>query len=142
LDFKVNSTTIEGTGVLLVSVQGELDIATAEELARRTAAAVSAPCPLVLDLAECSFVDSRGLWSVLQARRELADVGQGMVLVIDRHSQVAEVLAISAVDLSVFGTRDEAIAWFETDEAKAPNAAGPDTAALTNGRPPTASHFP
>jgi anti-anti-sigma factor len=93
LDFKVTSTTIDGTGVLLVSVQGELDIATAKELATRTAAAVSDRCPLVLDLAQCSFIDSRGLWSVLQVRRELSEVGQEMVLVIDPHSQVSEMLA-------------------------------------------------
>jgi hypothetical protein len=42
------------------------------------------------------------------------------VLVIDRHSQVSEMLAASAIDLSVFGTREEAIASFETDGALPP----------------------
>jgi hypothetical protein len=49
MDFRLSSAT-------LVSVEGELDISTAEELAEPTRLAVNADCPLILDL-------SAGRWS-------------------------------------------------------------------------------
>ena len=50
MDFKITSTTIEDSGVVLVSVEGELDISTAERLLKPAETAISAACPLILDL--------------------------------------------------------------------------------------------
>ncbi len=55
-------------GVQLVSVRGELDLATAPMLAKRLAGAVSVP--IEVDLAGVSFIDARGLRALLAADRQ------------------------------------------------------------------------
>ena len=143
MDFKVSSTMIEDSGVLLVSVEGELDIASAEQLVEPTEAAVSAACPLILDLSQCSFIDSSGLRSVLQANHALSEVGVRLVLVTDQ-PQAKKLLSLTDIDqrLPVFKALDEALAWFPAVGAKVPDAAEPSPIALTNGRPPTAAPLP
>jgi anti-anti-sigma factor len=136
MDFKLSTGTTRGFDGLLVSVEGELDISTAEQLDDPVEVAVSVACPLVLDLSECSFIDSTGLWSVLRARRALAEAGQAMALVVDRHSQVSQLLGITATDLNVFETCDEAIAWLRTQEAEVPiEAVAPPVPASKYGGP-------
>jgi anti-sigma B factor antagonist len=119
MEFTVSSATIEGTGLLLVAVEGELDIATAARLEEPAEVAVSVGCPLVLDLSECSFIDSTGLRAVLHTHRVLLEVGEPMALVSDG-SQVRRMLSVTGIDLSVriFATRDEAFAWLGTGGAR------------------------
>ena len=105
---------------MLVSVEGELDISTAGELAEPTRLAVNTACPLVLDLAECKFIDSIGLRFVLRAHTTLAESGTAMAVVSD-HPQVRDLFSLTAIDLSVpvFANLDEALAWLgaHTEEA-------------------------
>ena len=134
MDFKVNTAAVDGAGVLVVSVEGDLDIATADRLDQPAEAAVNAGCALVLDLSQCSFIDSTGLRSVLQAHRALAGVGEPMALVAGR-SQVRKMLSLTAIDLSVrvFSTRGEAIEWLRTVEADTRAATPRSLSASTNG---------
>ena len=66
-----------------VSISGELDLATAGELARGLATAVRATPPperLVLDVAGLDFMDAAGISAVLTAQRALAAGGGVLVL--------------------------------------------------------------
>jgi anti-anti-sigma factor len=85
-------------------VEGELDLAVADQL--REAIAGAAGGAVLVDMSECTFLDSTGLAVVLLARRE----GELVVM----HSPSAQVLRIlSQVGLTgdgvVFADRDEAI---------------------------------
>ena len=81
MDFKARTATLDGFDGLLVSVDGELDIATVRTLAEAAELAVSVSCPLVLDLSECSFIDSMSPHFVLHTQQALAEVGEAMALV-------------------------------------------------------------
>ena len=143
MDFKVSSTTIEGTGVLLVSVEGELDIASAEELVGPTEVAVSAACPLILDLSHCPFIDSSGLRLMLHANHALSDVGARLAVVTNR-PQAKRLLSVTGTDqrLPLFESLSEAIAWLAADAAGPFDAAVPASTVATNGRPSAASTLP
>jgi anti-anti-sigma factor len=132
MDFKLSTAT-------LVSVEGELDLSTAEELAKPTRLAVNADCPLILDLSACTFVDSTGLRFVLRAHMALADCGMAMAVVIG-NPHVRELFSLTAIDLSVpvFATLDEAVEWLGAGT----NGAVPPQwwiAASTTGGPSLAS---
>jgi anti-anti-sigma factor len=116
MDFKLSSTTLDGTGILLLSVEGELDISTAEQLARPAATAVRYGRPLILDLLGCSFIDDEGLRFVLRMHNALTGVGEGMVVVTDSF-HVRKLLSLTAIDLSVgvFADVDSAVAWLGGD---------------------------
>src|SRR3954464_6729426 len=133
MDFKLSTAT-------LVSVEGELDLSTAEELAEPTRLAVNGGCPLILDLSACTFVDSTGLRFVLNAHKALADCETAMAVVID-NPPVRELFSLTAIDLSVpvFATLDEAVEglgagttgaippqwWIAASTAEGPSLASP-----------------
>jgi anti-sigma B factor antagonist len=137
MDFNLSTTArLNGTGGLLLSVDGELDISTAEQLAKPAVTAVRYGRPLVLDLSECSFIDDAGLRFVLRMHNALNAVGKGMVVVTDS-PHVRKLLSITAIDLSVrvFDQVDEAIAWLGADGTEAapfpaPTAGGPSLSFL------------
>jgi anti-sigma B factor antagonist len=126
---------------VLVSVEGELDISTAGELAEPTRLAVSTGCPLVLDLSACTFIDSIGLRFVLRAHTTLEEGGTAMAVVTD-HPQVRDLFSLTAIDLSVpvFASLDEALAWLgaHTEEAVPPQwwiaASNPGAPSLASPR--------
>jgi anti-sigma B factor antagonist len=134
MDFKVSSATLDGSGALLVSVDGELDIATAEELAKPLRVAVSDECPTVIDLCRCPFIDSNGLRLVLRTHHALAEVGQA-VAVATAQPEVRKLFSLTAIDLSipVFADRDKAIAWLGADGAKEASRRQPLPAASNGG---------
>jgi anti-sigma B factor antagonist len=64
--------TDDGDGVVAV-VQGELDLASAPELARRLEQALAgSPATLTLDLSALAFIDSSGLGALCQVQEEAA----------------------------------------------------------------------
>lgn len=95
-------TTEEGEDGLRVSVQGELDIATAAELERELLAGLRGR-DVVLDLQAVSFMDSSGLRALLVASREAREAGRrllvlpgtGQVLRVIEMAQVAEHLELA-----------------------------------------------
>jgi len=136
VDFRITSTTIEDIPVLLVAVVGELDLGSAEELRGPTEVAVSANCSLILDLSQCTFIDSSGLRAVLQTNHALAQVGATLVIATQQ-PQVKRVLSLTNVNLliPVRGSVRDACAWF-SDGSNVPNAAGPPRPTQAGGTPP------
>lgn len=89
------ATAEEGEGRTRISVHGELDIATADELERELRAAVSCG-DAVLDLRAVSFMDSSGLRALLVASREAREAGRRL-LVLPGSGQVLRVIEMAHV---------------------------------------------
>jgi anti-anti-sigma factor len=87
----------ERSGCLLVAVDGELDLGTADQLHEILEPAIAAGVgPVVLDLAELGFCDSAGLAVLVKTHNVLA--GQDRRLVVARPSTaVARVLELSGL---------------------------------------------
>ena len=99
-------------GGVLISVTGELDIATAPELRSRLNAAVEARARrVVLDLCPVTFMDSVAMAVVLHARARLGAGGR-MAIVIPGDSYTRLVFEIAGLPqcLDLFETRGEALA--------------------------------
>ena len=112
MDFKVSTAPIEQDG-LLVSVEGEFDLSSADQVQTAAEPAVSAGRPLLLDLGECSFIDSTALRLVLQMQSALAKaVGPDAPMAVVANSEIRKFFSMTAIDQSVwvFTTRDEALA--------------------------------
>jgi anti-sigma B factor antagonist len=75
-EFRVDSELIEG-GVAVFSIKGDLDLVTAEQLREPLVAAVETDsnASVVIDLSDCSFIDSQGIAVLLQAYRTIAGDG-------------------------------------------------------------------
>ena len=81
----------------VVSLAGELDIASAPGLERQLEAAQSSePVKLVIDLTALEFIDSTGLRVLLTARRRASDARQALVLRNPR-GQVRRIFEVSGV---------------------------------------------
>jgi anti-sigma B factor antagonist len=106
-DFDVHSeTTAAGAGV--VHVSGELDLASAPTL--EEAIADLSTDPVVIDLSDCTFLDSAGMRVLLTGARELADAGRTL-RVVTADPRILRVLEITAVDtlIAVHPTVDAAL---------------------------------
>jgi anti-sigma B factor antagonist len=77
---------IERDGVVVVSLVGELDMATAEDAAIALRAATTDATAVVLDLTELLFFASAGLNILLQLRQELQDNGVDVRLATDQQA--------------------------------------------------------
>jgi anti-sigma B factor antagonist len=96
-------------GVVVVRVEGELDMATSD----RFEEALGAPAPggrLVIDLTECTFLDSSAVRLLVGAARA-ADESAGRVSLVARDPGILRVLEIAAVDtmLPVHDSLDSAL---------------------------------
>ena len=98
--------------VLVLTVFGELDIATAPELRTRlTAALEQGATRLVIDLRGLSFLDSVAVATLLQARARLGDEGR-MGVVVDPDSYIRLILEVAGMPrcLDIVETREQAVA--------------------------------
>ena len=59
----------------VLHLAGEIDIATADQLTAALARALSEGSPLVVDMAEVSFIDGRGLRAVVRAAQSMNGCG-------------------------------------------------------------------
>ena len=99
-------------GVRLVSVCGELDIATSPQVRELlTDAAKDDAQPLVIDLTRCDFIDSTGLAALLHGATP-AQNGESRVAIVSPAGHVRGMLELTAIDQSipVFGDREQAVA--------------------------------
>ena len=94
----------------VVTVRGEVDLATAPALADALAGIAPGDGPAVVDLTDVGFLDSSGLSVLLQARERLS-AGAGLRLVVTRPA-LQRVLAVTGLDevFVVAPTVDEALA--------------------------------
>ena len=102
--------TFEPSG-LVVTVSGELDVATTPALRDHLDAALEAGTRrLVIDLCELSFLDSIALAAIVQARRRLPEGGR-MALAVDPSSYVMLVLESTGLtqQLDLVMTRAQAL---------------------------------
>ena len=83
--FEVERTTISGRPTL--TVRGELDLATAPELAAALDAELAlAPSALILDLTPTVFLDSSGARGLIQASRKCAAAGVPLHVICPRNT--------------------------------------------------------
>ena len=109
-DIRVTEEPLEPSGVIL-TVEGELDMATAPQLREAaTAALAGGATRLVFDLSAVTFMDSVALAAILHARRQLGDSGR-VACVTPLGSYIRLILEIAggAPRLDVFETRAAAV---------------------------------
>jgi anti-sigma B factor antagonist len=97
--------------VLVLTVFGELDIATAPELRTRlTTAYEQGVTRLIVDLRSLSFLDSVAVATLLQARSRLGDEGR-MGVVVDPDSYIRLILEVAGMPrcLDIVETREQAV---------------------------------
>jgi anti-anti-sigma factor len=107
---ELTETTFEPGGVAL-TVDGELDIATAPALRDRLSAAIdSGRHRLVIDLSGLSFLDSVALATIVRAKQRLPEGGR-MAIAIDPSSYVMLVFESGGLPkvLDLVETREQAI---------------------------------
>jgi anti-sigma B factor antagonist len=92
-------------GYVVVTVSGEVDIATVARLRERLAALTVGGVPLVADLDQVSFIDATGLGALAGAAREAAAQGVSMYVVCDR-PQTRRLFRVTGLDRQIPLARD------------------------------------
>ncbi len=95
----------------VISIAGELDLATAPQLKWRLVDALEAGLrAIVVDLGDVTFMDSTALGVLVGVRRSL-DVGARLGIVCT-HPGVLNIFQVAGLDAAfdIFATRDEALA--------------------------------
>lgn len=115
-------------------VIGEIDFAGAPSMQ----AQITAACArheehrLVLDLSAVQFMDSSGLRAVLHVQRELTELPDGGMVILDATAPVRKLLKLTGLErhLPVFDALEQAeTALTEAAEADGVDSLGPDRAA-------------
>jgi anti-sigma B factor antagonist len=87
-------------GYAVVTVAGEVDIATVAQLRERLAALAVSGVPLVVDLDQVSFIDATGLGALAGAAREAAEHGTSLHLVCAQ-PQTRRLFRITGLDRQI-----------------------------------------
>ena len=97
MEFEAAAESLDG-GMHVVSVTGEVDLATGPELERALLALPDAGVASVMvDLTGCSFMDSNGLHLLTRTRRRL-DRSGGRLAVVSANPSVLRVFEITRLD--------------------------------------------
>jgi anti-sigma B factor antagonist len=92
-------STSDSDGRAVVTIRGELDLATAPELETTLLERLDAGHDVVLDLRELQFMDSSGLRVLVTAHTRVADGGPRFAIVRPpAGSEVAKILDIAGID--------------------------------------------
>jgi anti-anti-sigma factor len=101
----------------VLEIHGELDLSTATQLEEPLEEAVQAEnAAVVIDLADCQFIDSTGIALIVRAWQRVdaaaGNGGKGGLVLCCPNEQVRRVLEVTGLEhsLRVFPTRDEAVA--------------------------------
>jgi len=96
-----------------IVVEGELDLAVADQLADRLARAGAECRYLLIGLGSCEFIDSTGIAAIVHAHNEFAERG-GRVAVYAPADQVLRVLSVTGLTSNgmVFESAEEALSAF------------------------------
>ncbi|MGH3287881.1 MAG: STAS domain-containing protein [Streptosporangiaceae bacterium] len=92
-------------GCVVVTVVGEVDIATVARLRERLSALAARGVTLVADLDQVSFIDATGLGALAGAAREAADQGTSMYVVCAR-AQTRRLFRVTGLDRQIPVARD------------------------------------
>ena len=99
-----------GESFVLV-LEGELDLSSAERVRETLVGAIGGGERSVLvDMLECTFVDSTGLGVLLHSAKRLDGEGQMAIACVDE--QIRRLFGLTMIDrtIPVFASRDEALA--------------------------------
>ncbi|MGI8461403.1 MAG: STAS domain-containing protein [Solirubrobacterales bacterium] len=97
--------------VLTLTIEGELDLATAPQVREPLEAAISEGTRrVVIDMLGCGFIDSTGLGVLLRSAKQLD--GEGGMAIVCVDEQITRLLELTMIDrtIPVFATRDDAVA--------------------------------
>ena len=104
-------------GVHIVSVRGELDLATAPDLRKLLDDDLAGEAPILIDLTACEFIDSTGIAVIVRAwQQRRGDDGAsshgGLLGLCAPDKQVSRLLEVTGVDttITVFADCDEGVA--------------------------------
>ena len=92
-------------GCVVVTVAGEVDIATVARLRARLSALAVGGVPLVADLDQVSFIDATGLGALARAARDAAAQGVSLYVVCDR-PQTRRLFRVTGLDRQIPLARD------------------------------------
>jgi anti-sigma B factor antagonist len=92
-------------GYVVVTVVGEVDIATVARLRERLSALAVSGVPLVADLDQVSFIDATGLGALARAARDAAAQGVALYVVCDR-PQTRRLFRVTGLDRQIPLARD------------------------------------
>jgi anti-anti-sigma factor len=97
-----------------IQVEGELDLAVADQLAQGLARAEEECKHVLVSLENCEFIDSTGIAVIVHARNRLAERG-GRVAIYAPSDQVLRVLSVTGLTSNgmVFESAEEALSDFE-----------------------------
>ena len=87
-------------GYVIVTVAGEVDIATVAALRERLSALAVGGLPLVADLNQVSFIDATGLGALAGAARRAADQGVSLHVVCDQ-PQIRRLFRVTGLDRQI-----------------------------------------
>jgi anti-anti-sigma factor len=108
-------------GVHVVSLRGELDLATAPDLRKVLEDELAGLEPVLLNLSDCEFIDSTGIAVIVRAwqQRQGSDgaaVAGGLLALCAPEKQVSRILEVTGVDasISIFAECDDALEALRT----------------------------
>jgi anti-sigma B factor antagonist len=90
----------------VLQVGGELDLATAGQLATALQQALAADATVVVDMAEVTFVDASGLRVILQAAESLDGAGPLTLLHAPRVAWLLKVVGLEGISTIDLATED------------------------------------
>ena len=100
MDKALTIRTRRESGYVIVTVAGEIDIATVARLRERLSALAAGGLPLVADLDQVSFIDATGLGALAGAARQAADHGASLHVVCDQ-PQTRRLFRVTGLDRQV-----------------------------------------
>src|SRR5271154_2323673 len=117
MDFKLATADL-GAGIFIVSVAGEVDLATAPELKDTLSDVIDAGARGVLvDLSQATFIDSTTLGVLMGAVKRLRPVGGEVTIACD-DPNIRKIFEITLLDriFHIFPSADAGIAHLERRE--------------------------
>ena len=105
-------------GYVVVTIIGEVDIATVARLRERLSALAAGGVPLVADLDQVSFIDATGLGALAGAAREAAAHGTSLHVICAR-PQTRRLFRVTGLDRQIPLARDlaEVLHTLKTQES-------------------------
>lgn len=97
MDFEAASQPLD-RGIHVVSVRGELDLATAPEFERALSTVPEGGVEsVIVDLTDCSFMDAAGLHLLTRAQQRFDDAG-GQLAVVSANRSMLRVFQLTELD--------------------------------------------
>ena len=96
---------------LIVSLEGELDLHTAEEFKTKLITKINAGTKqLILDLGQVEFIDSSGLGAILSSYKKISSQG-GLLTVVNVTPKVRRIFEVSGIlrVINIYSSEKEAL---------------------------------